>query len=760
MIRDPEAAGRPPFAGNIIPASRLDPIGRQIAAFYPDPNVAGRGSGDSNFRANGKTKNPTNVYVARVDHIFSDRDRMYGRFLTSAGNTLDNPVWPTPGTDPFHRTRENSYYNAAGTWFHNFRPTLINEFRYNYDRRKFINRVGAAYTDLNAKLGLKGVNQAFGPRVTLSGLTQIGENSNHERLQVPIRGNHLVNHLLWMHGNHSVKTGFEYRYARNDDVNRNTAGGVFGFNDVATGNSLAALLLGWVQSANINETFLIRTRMDAVAGFLQDDWKVTSRLTLNLGLRWDMDVPRREAIDNRQNSFDRVAINPVSGTPGVVTFSGRNGLSPYAHNFDPNNFGPRFGFAWRASDRWVIRGGAALLYLGQYDQATPTSATIGFSYRGNFISPDTGLTPALRLRDGMPPVTIPGNKDLTPGFGAVPPGQSPVTSVEYFESTGRKTGYLIQTNFNIQRQLPGQMLVEIGYLSTLGHGLPAPASLTLNQVRPELMGPGNAQQRRPFPQFTDVSLVAPPIGNSNYHGLNIKVEKRYSRGLQLQTNYTWSRAIDDSESRDELGGSPGNAYANVYDRRADRGLTGNHISHRWIASALYDLPFGKARALQMGNPIMDSIFGGWTMGYIGEVRTGPPYGVNEQVNRTNAFSPDNRPNAIGDPKIGGSRSRAEQVERWFSTSAFADPGPFAFGNAGRTVGYGPGAIALDLSILKDFRFRERYKLQFRTEMLNFINRPNFGLPNLSRGNNAFGRITSLAPGNQARIVQAALHFKF
>ena len=192
-------------------------------------------------------------------------------------------------------------------------------------------------------------------------------------------------------GRHTLKYGGEFRRSSNDDVWSGQGGGVFGFNTTATNDSLAALLLGWTNSGSRAEAPLIRSRANTFGAFIQDDWKVTPRLTLNLGIRWDLDWPRWEAVDNRQNSFDRYAINPVSGTPGVITWSGRNGLSRYAHNFDKNKFGPRAGFAFRLTDKWIIRGGAATLFIGQYDQATPIVANIGFGYEEISSRPMAGV---------------------------------------------------------------------------------------------------------------------------------------------------------------------------------------------------------------------------------------------------------------------------------------------------------------------------------------------------------------------------------
>jgi hypothetical protein len=395
--------------------------------------------------------------------------------------------------------------------------------------------------------------------------------------------------------------------------------------------------------------------------------------------------------------------------------------------------------------------------------ATPLVANLGFSKNALFVSPDNGATAAFQLANGFPASSFPRESDLTPGFGAAAPGQKPYSTVSFFEPDHRKTGYLEQFNFNIQKQLPWNALFEAGYLGTMGHDLPvsSQAGTTINQVPLNLMGPGNAQSRRPFPQFSDVRVLAALIGNSDYHGLNLRFEKRVSSGLSINTNYTFSRFIDDVPSRNELGApSAYNTYLNIYDRRGDRGLSGNDITHRFIFSTVYELPVGRGKRIHPSNPLVNGIVGGWSLGYVGEARTGSPYGVLEAVNLTNSFSDGNRPNVVGDPNLSSDRSRGAKVAEWFNVNAFQAPAAYTFGNAGRTAGYGPGSVSMDLSLHKDFRIGERHDIQFRAEALNFLNTPSFALPEVRRGNPNFGRITSLVPGNQARIIQIALHYAF
>ncbi len=742
---------------NIIPMSQFDSVGRQLAALYPDPNVPNARRRRRNYLVNQGLNDDNSYWITRVDHVFGQNDRMFGRFVAREDFRINDGIFPTPGVDNFDFIRDGSYFNPSVTWFHNFTPTTIMETRFTWARRKFINRSGGADQGWPAQLGLLGTSDRFFPRVNVTGLTPLGRN-NHERLQEPIRTRMLAQTFTHVRGNHTFKYGYEYRIASNDDRFRGSAGGRFSFNPNATGDALASLLYGHVINASRVETLLITSRANAYAGFVQDDWKVNSRLTLNLGLRWDMDQPRWEQNDNRQNSFNRNAINPVAGVPGIVTFSGRGNESKFAHNFDKNNFGPRLGFAYRIGDNTVIRGGGAVMISGAYDQATPVVANLGFSITGQFSSPDGGITRAFAFQDGVPFIPEPDPSLLNDSFGAVPVGNSIISGADFFD-TVRRNPYSWSGNFNIQHQLPHNMLFEVGYITTLGHKLAAPGFRDENVVPLDVLAAKGGRVRqtdRRYPQFGNVRVISPAIGNSNYHGVNFKLEKRYSSGLHFGANYTWSKFLDDVESRGELGGNLGaNAYANYFDRRADKGLSGNHIAHRFIWSSVYELPY-------KGGGALGQLLGGWSVGLIAEFRTGSPFGVIENnASRIVPFAPTVRSDAVGSYARNPAWRDNVLGEEFFDTSAFAAPQRGQFGNLGRTVAIGPSASIVDLSILKDFQMPwEGHRLQFRTEMLNMPNHPNFNLPEQRRGRGNFGDVSSLIPGNAARIIQFGLHYKF
>ncbi len=264
---------------------------------------------------------------------------------------------------------------------------------------------------------------------------------------------------------------------------------------------------------------------------------------------------------------------------------------------------------------------------------------------------------------------------------------------------------------------------------------------------PALLGPGNAQARRPFPQFTNVSVLNPPLGNSAYHAGVIKVERRFHSGLSMLAHYTFSKFIDDVESFSEFGDV--GSYMDFYNRGLDRGLSGSDVRHRAVLSAVYDLPVLRNRGW------ITRLFGGWKTGAIVVFQSGPAFTVYSSVNQTNAFPPGSlRADLVGNPKLSGSE---RTIARWFNTDAFRVPAPYRFGTAGRSILTGPGLANVDASFIKSFPIREGWRAELRGEFFNFLNNTSFNLPGHSVGTPAFGIINSARP---ARSSQLAARIEF
>jgi hypothetical protein len=278
-----------------------------------------------------------------------------------------------------------------------------------------------------------------------------------------------------------------------------------------------------------------------------------------------------------------------------------------------------------------------------------------------------------------------------------------------------------------------------------------------------LLGPGDLQSLRPYPQFSNVQILGSDVGRSNYNGVNVGINKRYSYGLQFKFNYTYSKFLDNVASRGELGAPQNTAYEaafmNYYNQANDWGLSGNDIRHRIIFSPVYELPFGQGKLFNLSSSFLNRLIGGWSVSSILEWHTGTPLSPFELTNNTNSYSDGVRPNVVGNPSLPGNRTQAQQVAAWFNVNAFAAPAPYTFGNAGRTFGAGPGFFSVDGAILKDVAV-ERFTVQFRLEAINLTNHANFANPNVLQGAGTFGQITSLAPGLSARVVQIGLHVKF
>lgn len=747
-----------PFQNNIIPASRIDPVGRQFAQLYPAPTIPTNDvtrAPVNNFISGVSDKLTQNFYTTRLDHNFSENNRIYARYSFVKATPRTVGVFANDFADPRASGVNSPQHSGSLSWIHNHSPHLLSEVRVVYFLRDtYVQHLGFG-SGKNGEFGLRGVNPDALARVDVTGITSIGslgqlEVEKPQSIGIPYSA-------TWIKSGHQIRSGFEYRYYNLNSLRRNLTGGRFNFTDRATRNGLASLLLGWTTDAGTQDSEPIVMRGDYYAAYIGDDWKVTPSLTLNIGLRWELDVPYWEST-NRQSGFASSPINPVSGTPGIVTFAGRDGRGKYAHDFDKNDYAPRFGFAYRAPLGLVFRGGYGFHYTPHYGANRPRMIH-GFGNNQTFESLDGGFTPAFLFRNGMPP--LPPQQELGPGFGAVRVGQVPRLAPEFLLQN-HKTGYMQQWNFGIQKQLGGDMVVEVAYLGNVGHKLGSTREINVNMI-PLTNGRGPAvqdQRLRPYAQFSNVLLQTPPMGNSSYNALNVKVEKRYSNGLNFLMNYTWSKFLDNSESAAEIGGPTGDfgsGYTHIELLRLDKSLSGADIGRRYIGSVVYDLPFGKGRRFGIQNSILEKIAGGWTMGVITELRDGAPYGVTEQTNRTNTFSHSQRPNLLKDPTLDDSRARSERIARYFDTAAFAAPGDGVFGDAPRHLCCLPGFFSMDVSAQKRITLNEDFSLSFRTDMFNLPNRPNFGSPNLQRGNAAFGRISG---AGGARLIQFNLRLEF
>ncbi len=747
------AAVRDPYPDNRIPASLLDPVAVKLMSFYPAPNRPPDNiTGANNVRGNFATSSDADFLMIKVDHNLGSRDKITGRYMYNNGQNRSSSLFPDPAADPRNSADNQQQYTYA-SWTRTLNPTMVNDLRFTYLYRlfhNFSNGLGGNYPD---KIGLRGVqNNAF-PQFSPAGISALGSNTQ-ERQQYPIDQQQVVDNFSQVHGRHAIKVGFEARRSRNHEFNHPTVSGAFGFStqptglpgNAATGIGLASLLLGFPTSFTTLSTQELDRSSWYLAAFAQDDWSVTPALTVNFGVRWETDTPMVD-VRNRMNSLDLHQTNPVSGTAGVVKFLGQNGYATQPYSTDWNNFGPRFGFAWKlfGSDRSVIRGGYGVFFAHPFDAGVPNAAALGFSLSATLNSPDNGITAPFYLRNGVP--ALPVAPTLDDRFGAVPVGTNANTAVTFFEHD-RRTGYSHQFNFGVQRQVGARSVVELLFLGNLSHKL-ASGNITLNQIPPSILGPQRQTQRdRPFPQFSDVVIQNPTFGNSRYYAGLLRFQKRYSGGLSFGANYTWSRFFDDANEPGSALGNTGAAYSNFYNRAADWGPSANDVRHRFTASAVAELPFGAGKRWLSAHPARH-VVGGWTVSFVTTLQSGAAFSATTQTNTTNAFSAGAlRPNVLRNPNLpAGERT----IARWFDTSAFVQPAPFTFGNQGIGIMRADGIINADLSILRNFRFTERFRFQLRGESFNVFNHTNFGLPGLVLNGPGFGLVSGSGPARQIQV---------
>ncbi|MBI4892052.1 MAG: TonB-dependent receptor [Acidobacteria bacterium] len=727
-ITDPVT--RQPFPGNVIPSSRFDSVGKTLIDLYP---ATQNSSLSANYLVNSPVKSDLMRWDFKTDVNLSSKDNVSWRISKM---DTDNPaVLPLPapafGGGPYDWVTEG--YNTGATWNHIWSPSFITAIRAGWNFSLF-KRDNPAQTNgelYNKKYGIKGGNDTIPGGFTQMGITGyralgIGPNNPVDR---DSQNRQLSGDATWIKGKHTVKFGANVLWSQNNIFNIRSEIGAYTFNARFTGDGAADFLLGMASAYSWQTRIQVDLRSSNTGLFIQDDWKVSRNLTLNLGMRYELVLP---FIDK----YDRIGIfdNYTDPSNARLIYAGTEGSDRYNRAMfaiDKNNFMPRAGFAYKLGQKTVIRAGYGVFfnYLeplgdGEYLIGNPPNAY-------GIALASSATVPAVLLKDGPPA----GSLDIRKASG--------LTFVSYERRPD--IGYGQQWNMNIQRELGRDWMVELGYSGSKGVHL-----LTRTEDNYSPPGPGNLNDKRPYRSavLPGLGITTSPLGpiygyhnngNSNYHAGMIKVEKRFSQGFTLLTSYVWSKNIADMCGNAAAGNTAGCGFQDMRNFRQERSVDNQDIPHRFVASGIYDLPFGKGRKWASGmHPVGEAIFGGWAVGSIVVWASGEPFSAVVSGNPANIGDREivNRPDIVG-VLYDGNRS----LQRDFNTAAFIANGQYKLGSSGRNVLRNRPDFNWDFSALKDFHLAERLRLQFRFEAFHASNTPRFGQPGNTLGTSAFGVIS-------------------
>jgi hypothetical protein len=808
-IHDPfstftNAAGnleRRPFAGNLIPKSRMDPIALKALDFFPKPNQAGAPFTETNnWFEQGINTSRSHGSNFKGDHNFNERNRLTGRY--SYGRGVGSPVNLFGEGNPAYTFNDGPNQSTVHSIVSEFTRTPSSTFIWSA-------RYGLTYSTYfrnpmvpNFDLTTLGFPKYMKDNSTLLVFPTIGpegyQDIGTEGWVVMDRQegvHHISSSASKFTGGHSLKFGGEYRGNFLDYAQPGYPAGQYSFARGITckdrfscpgneGNGLATMLTGWWTSNQFHIDPKAFTRSSYWGFFFQDDWKISRKLTMNLGFRYDFDVPRWETL-NRQSYWDLNAQSSVQvagyNTKGVFKFNDDKKRSPF--DSDMNNWQPRIGLAYALDSKTSIRTGYGLFY--QLSRATVFGHTgAGFNVNAS-SSPtlDSNATQYAKLNnpypDGMllPPGSSLGDKTYI-GLGAGTVLGSNSRNPEYHS-----------WNFSVQREVGFGSVLEVNYTGSRGTHLFLPVT-TLSPLAPQYWSMGRTaltsavnnpfygqitdpkatnlknqtiqmyRLLRPMPQFdgTSVGTAEPPRADSNYHALQVKWEKRYSKGLTMLVHYTWSKMIDDasygSGNYGWLGGN--SSLQNIWNLRGERSLSSHDISHRAVFTGAYELPFGKNRKWGSNwNRALDWLGGGWDVSGLATLSAGMPLQATQSGG--NIWDGTQRPDLIGDPSTSGRVQ--DRLNNWFNAAAFAKPAIDVPGTAPRNLNYrGPRMSMFDAALLKSFRVMEGQRFEFRLEAQNAFNHPVFSDPAGGFGSTSFGQITGAKVGN--RNVQLGFKYYF
>jgi hypothetical protein len=756
-VRSGTAITAQPFAGNRISANRFNAKAIKLLEFYPLPNVPGAGL-VRNYEATEVRRQDADQITSRADFVENSNSNWFGRWSWGDELELSPSTFPNQGFKLDTKVQQAMLSNTRV-----LKPTVVNEFRFGYNRFLNSNLQANAYErNVVGELGgIPGIASPepiiYGiPSIGITGFSGFGETGTAPNLT---RTNvfQWIDNVSIIRGRHSLRFGAEIRRERYNQIGNQFPRGSFSFSGQATqnpastantGSGMADYLLGLTRNSSGSLGLAVaQLRGTRQYYYVDDTWKLRPNLTLNLGLRYEYSPPYQHKHDgminteilspfdpNRRPTVVRAGTGdfyenmPFRYAPNVqIARDGR--LGDTLVRTDGNDWAPRIGVSYSPSPEWTFRGGFGVFFTqdignARYDMSRNLAAR----------RDDTSSNDFPNLTLDAPFASL----------GTVVVANPLILS----NNVNRRTPYVLQYLFNVQRAFGGDSLIEVGYTGNQGH--------KLERFRPYNMptpGPGTVQARRPYPELGIIQMTDSVV-NSNYHSLSGKFQQRFRRGFTSLIGYTFAKAIDNGSAIRTHAGDE-DFPQDTYNLAASRGVSNFDQKHRFVSSMLWELPFGKGKG-RLERGVASYLLGNWQLGSIVTYRSGLPYSVQNGVDDANIGWPSQHPNRTAEPL---EPAHGRDPAQYFNKGAFSRIAPFTFGDVGRNTMTGPELFSMDFSSMKTFAMPvEGHELQFRFEAFNLPNRPNFAIPNATITSSSFAVISSTV--TTMREIQFSLKYVF
>jgi hypothetical protein len=731
-IKDPTTGTL--FPGNIIPTSRLSTTALNfLSAFVPLPN-----SPNNIYTFPNDSTTVDDQAVVKIDHTLTNSNHLSGRLIYERNDTNQVPnALDVPG---FWAIIDYSNWNVSINDIHTFSPHLVNQFIFGFNdiTRNQLPHIPEQKSLVD--LGAGFIRSAPGPIAYDTEVAGYFQGFSRYLLNQYRKFLQFTDGLNWTLGSHTLKFGADVRQSICDQGQNFQTDPQVLFTANYTGLALADFMLGRENSFTQGSPNAGSPRTLEFAAFAQDDWKVSQRLTVNMGLRWDPWLPYNDNLHaiSQFRPGQQSTVYPTA-PPGYV-FPGDTGVSSTSLHSQLNNWGPRLGFAYDlfGNGKTSLRGGYGIFYSDVRQQSLNNiSSNEPFGLSLAVSQPTGGLTNPYADTGNPFPFQPPATSQARQSFKFI----LPLTTLTEWDPNFRDA-LVQQWNISLQQQVFSDWIFTLAYAGSTGNHL-----FIQNQLDPTVFGKtgANANAKRVYAPYYSSIVDMLSVGNSNYNSLQVSANKRFHHGLTILMNYTWSKSIDE-------GSNDSDAPSNPYNIRNDRAVSSFDIPHKFVGSFVWQLP-GSA----LHNALARTLVGGWEINGIFNFQSGTPFTVTSGVDNSQSAINADRANLVGDPHLDTGRPTAQLIQKYFNTAAFTVNTVGTFGNAGRDILFGPGVENIDFGGIKTFAVKDRYKVQFRAEAFNLFNHPNFNNPNANVSAATFGTITgSGAP----RVLQLALKAMF